>query len=155
MSGRGTVIAVTSLALEARVALGPGVSVICKQASALAGALDAAVKHGAAGIISFGIAGGLAPELMAGHWVVGSAVRTDDGYFPTDRYWAARLLNSLPRAVHGEIAGTDAPAATSRDKRRLHARTGAALVDMESHIAAFIAASYRIPFAVCRVVIDA
>jgi adenosylhomocysteine nucleosidase len=155
MSGRGAVIAVTSLALEARVALGPGVVVICKQASHLAGTLDAAVKRGAAGIISFGIAGGLAPHLAAGDWVVGSAVRTDDGYFPTDRHWAARLLNALPGALHAEIAGTDAPAASSRDKRRLYARTGAALVDMESYIAGSIAASHRIPFAVCRVVIDA
>jgi adenosylhomocysteine nucleosidase len=155
MSGRGAVIAVTSLALEARVALGPGVAVICKQASQLAGALEGAVKGGAAGIISFGIAGGLAPNLAAGNWVIGSAVRTDDGYFPTDRHWAVRLLNALPGAVYAEIAGTDAPAASSRDKRRLHARTGAALVDMESHIAACIAASHRIPFAVCRVVIDA
>ena len=154
MSGRGAVIAVTSLALEARVALGPGVAVVCKPASQLAGALDAAVKRGAAGIISFGIAGGLAPQLRAGHWVVGSAVRTDDGYFPADRRWAARLLHALPSPVHAEIAGTAAPAATSRDKKRLYVRTGAGLVDMESHIAASVAAAHRIPFAVCRVVID-
>src|SRR5262249_5314341 len=38
---------------------------------------------------------------------------------------------------------------------RLHAETGAAAVDMESHVAARIAAAHRIPFAACRVVIDA
>ena len=59
MSRIGGVVAVTSLALEARVALGPGVSVICSQGLQLVAALEAAIEGGAAGIISFGIAGGL------------------------------------------------------------------------------------------------
>ena len=58
MSTRGDVVAVTCLALEARIALGPGVSVICTHASQLIAALDRAAKGGASGIISFGIAGG-------------------------------------------------------------------------------------------------
>jgi hypothetical protein len=40
------------------------------------------------------------------------------------------------------------------EKRRLHEQTGAVAVDTESHVAARIAAAYRIPFAVCRAVID-
>src|SRR5215470_4772056 len=81
MSTRGHVVAVTCLALEARIALGPGVAVICNHASELVAALEAAAKRGAAGIISFGIAGGLAPDLSAGDWVVGSGVRTEQGHF--------------------------------------------------------------------------
>src|SRR6266481_1322373 len=65
MSTRGHVVAVTCLAMEARIALGPGVAVICNHASELAASLEAAAKRGAAGIISFGIAGGLAPHLAA------------------------------------------------------------------------------------------
>ena len=76
MSTRGHVVAVTCLALEARIALGPGVAVICNHASELVASLEAAAKRGAAGIISFGIAGGLAPDLNAGDWVVGSGART-------------------------------------------------------------------------------
>src|SRR2546430_12381102 len=64
MSTRGHVVAVTCLALEARIALGPGVAVICNHASQLVASLEAAAKRGAAGIISFGIAGGLAPDLV-------------------------------------------------------------------------------------------
>ena len=78
MAGGTAVIAVTSLSLEARIALGPGVSVICEHASRLVAALEAAIAQGVAGIISFGVAGGLAPDLAAGAWVIGirSAHRT-------------------------------------------------------------------------------
>src|SRR5215472_11096251 len=71
-----TVIAVTSLLLEARIATGPGVSVICGHASQLVSCLQAAIKRGASGVISFGVAGGLAPHLAPGDWVIGSGVRT-------------------------------------------------------------------------------
>jgi hopanoid-associated phosphorylase len=155
MSGSGWVIAVTSLALEARIALGPGVSVICQQGAKLSTALAAAVEGGVAGIISFGIAGGLAPDLVAGDWIVGATVITGHEHFPTDRAWARKLLEMLPSARHADIVGSDAPVAGATDKRQLHARTGAAVVDTESHIAARIAAACRVPFAVCRTVIDA
>ena len=154
MSTRGHVVAVTCLALEARIALGPGVAVICNHASQLVASLEAAAKRGAAGIISFGIAGGLAPHLAAGDWVVASGVRTQHGHFPTDRGWARALLEALPGAVHAEIIGADTPIAEPVEKRQLHLRTGAVAVDTESHVAARIAAAHRIPFAACRAVID-
>jgi len=155
MSGTGGVVAVTSLALEARIALGPGVSVICNQGLQLAAALEAAIARGASGIISFGIAGGLAPGLVAGSWIAGAAVRSGEQLFPTDQRWTRTLLATLPGAVRAVILGVDAPVAHPLEKRLLHARTGAAAVDMESHIAARIAAAHRIPFAACRAVIDA
>src|SRR5215469_17452750 len=130
------------------------VAVTCNHASELVAALEAAAKRGAAGIISFGIAGGLAPDLGAGDWVVGSGVRTEQGHFPTDRGWARALLEALPSAVHAEIVGADAPIAEPSEKRRLHLQTGAVAVDTESHLAARIAAAHRIPFAACRAVID-
>src|SRR6266702_4090052 len=154
MSPRGHVVAVTCLAMEARIALGPGVAVICNHASELVASLEAAANRGAAGIISFGIAGGLAPHLAAGDWVVASGVRTQQGHFPTDRGWARALLEALPGAVHAEIIGADAPIAEPVEKRQLHLRTGAVAVDTESHVAARIAAAHRIPFAACRAIID-
>jgi hopanoid-associated phosphorylase len=155
MSGRAAVIAVTSLALEARIASGPGVSVICNQASRLASSLEAAIERGACGIISFGIAGGLAPKLVAGDWVVGSAVRSRDARHPADARWARRLMEALPGAVLAETAGADGAIATCVDKRRLHEQTDTVAVDMESHIAARVAARHNIPFAICRTIIDA
>jgi adenosylhomocysteine nucleosidase len=154
MSSELSVVAVTCLALEARIAAGAGVAVICSHASQLVVGLEAAVRRGACGIISFGIAGGLAPDLVAGDWVIAAGVRTDRGRIAADHAWARRLLAALPGAVHADIVGVDAPVADPLEKRFAHARTGAAAVDMESHIAAKIAAAHGIPFAACRVVID-
>jgi hopanoid-associated phosphorylase len=131
------------------------VSVICDQASRLVAALDLAIKSGASGIISFGVAGGLSPDLVAGDWIIGSAIRTERERFASDRVWAQRLLEALPGAIHADVVGVDAPVACALDKRRLHAETGAVAVDMESHIAARIAAAHGIPFTSCRVIIDA
>jgi hopanoid-associated phosphorylase len=155
MSSREPVIAVTCLALEARIALGPDVSVLCDHASRLVAALEAAVKRGACGIISFGIAGGLAPDLSAGDWVIASGVRCGNRRYPTDPAWTQRLLEALPGATHADIAGVHIPIAEPLQKRQLHVRTGAVAVDMESHIAAELAARHGLPFAAYRVIIDA
>src|SRR2546430_14130378 len=125
MSTRGHVVAVTCLALEARIALGPGVAVICNHASKLVASLEAAAKRGAAGIISFGIAGGLAPHLAAGDWVVASGVRTQQGHFPTDRGLARALLEALPSVVHAEIIRADSPIAAPVEKGQTHLVIGA------------------------------
>jgi hypothetical protein len=42
----------------------------------------------------------------------------------------------------------------SEEKLALHASAGTVAVDMESHIAARIAAAHGVPFAACRVIID-
>ena len=155
MPGQAGVVAVTCLALEAGIARGPGVSVLCNQSSGLRAALRAAIAHGASGIISFGIAGGLAPDLIAGDWVVASGVKTGKDVIATDRAWAQRLLELLPNAIHAHVLGVDSVIAGPGEKLQLHDETGAAAVDMESHVAAEIAAEHRIPFAACRVIIDA
>jgi adenosylhomocysteine nucleosidase len=148
------IVAVTSLALEARIALGPGVSVICSPGSRLAAALASAVARGVCGIISFGVAGGLAASLRAGDWIVAATVRAGQEIFPTDPEWTRALIERLPAAVYADIVGMDAPVAEPCDKRLLHAQTGAAAVDMESHIAARIAAASGLPFVACRAIID-
>ncbi len=156
MSRHAGVVAVTSLALEARIAQGPGVSVVlCNQSQHLAARLGAAIARGASGIISFGIAGGLAPHLVAGDCIVASAVRNGNEAIATDRVWAQRLLQAIPDAMHAEVVGTDTLLAHPAQKARVHAETRALAVDMESHIAARVAHAHRIPFAVCRIVIDA
>jgi adenosylhomocysteine nucleosidase len=150
----GGIVAVTSLALEARIAGGPGVSVICSQGERLAAALESAVERGACGIISFGVAGGLAPGLAVGDWIAATAVITGQRRFPTDPTWTRSLRDRLPRAVQADILGMDTPAADPGRKQLLYAQMGAVAVDMESHIAAEIAAAHQIPFAAARVIID-
>ena len=60
------IIAVTCLSFEAQVAAGPGIDVLCGTAQRYVDKLEAAVKAGGSGIISIGIAGGLAPGLNPG-----------------------------------------------------------------------------------------
>jgi hopanoid-associated phosphorylase len=142
------------LSFEARVAAGPGISVLCGTAQRYIDKLDSAVKAGGSGIISIGIAGGLAPGLVPGDWVVASGVVANGMRFPTDERWSRRLLDALPGAVFADISGVDEPVVGRTDKRNLHEANGTVAVDMESHIAARIACAHRVPFAACRVIID-
>ena len=148
------IIAVTCLSFEAQVAAGPGISVLCGMAQRYVDKLEAAVRAGGAGIISIGIAGGLAPGLAPGDWVVASGVVADGNRIPTNASWSNRLLKALPSAIHADISGVDAPVVAQADKRALHEAAGTVAVDMESHIAAKIAARHSVPFAACRVIID-
>jgi phosphorylase superfamily protein len=68
------IIAVTCLSFEAQVAAGPGIDVLCGTAQRYVDKLESAVKAGGSGIISIGIAGGLARGLNPGDWVIASGV---------------------------------------------------------------------------------
>jgi adenosylhomocysteine nucleosidase len=151
----GAIIAVTGLAFEARIAARSGVAVMFNSDRVrLIDALEQAIQRGARGIISFGIAGGLAPHLRLGDCVVPSAIMTEKRRFQTDAEWSAGLLAGLKRAHDGAIIGVDAAVADPRTKRGLHERTGAVAVDMESHVVAEIAEAYGVPFTALRVVAD-
>jgi hopanoid-associated phosphorylase len=150
------VIAVTGVKFEARIAAAPGVVVLCgSDPLVLRASLRAALTKGASGVISFGTAGGLAPDLTVGRFVVASAIVKDQIRLFTDPVWSEMLLRVLPHPVHGEIAGVEAPVAHPAAKRSLRDRTGACAIDMESFIAAQIAVEFAVPFVACRVIIDA
>jgi adenosylhomocysteine nucleosidase len=154
-------VAVTGLMFEARIAAGPGITVICsgKQLQ-----LRMSVRRGCDGIMSFGIAGGLAPNLPPGTCIVGRNIIADHGRYATNHGWAAALMETalaatdrsaaIRHVVFGDIAGSEVPVACTKAKRLLHEKTGAAAVDLESHVAARIAAEHRIPFAAFRIVTD-
>jgi adenosylhomocysteine nucleosidase len=151
------VIAVTGLTTEARIAAGPGILTFsgAGDASGLARALEAAVANKASAIISFGLAGGLAPGLAPGTKLVARAVVTEAGArYCGDPVWSHRLSGALGGAMIADIVGVDAPVAGPAEKRALHSKTGAHAADMESHIAARIAAAHKLPFAAFRVVAD-
>ncbi|MFM0225074.1 phosphorylase [Paraburkholderia dipogonis] len=155
------VIVVTGMAFEARIARGEGVEVVyAARADLLERALSAAVARGCSGIISFGTAGGLAPDLEPGSLIVADAVEGPFGRLPTDRPWSDRLAAALAagppsaRLRRGLMAAVTAPLVTAGDKDVLHRSNGALAVDMESHIAGAKAAAHGVPFAVCRAIVD-
>ncbi len=152
------VVVATGLDFEAELALGEeNAKVCCGRGSQMAVALAAAVGPGCRGIISFGIAGGLDPQLRTGTCIVASSVIGANGVrsaLPTDERWSNILLQSRSDAVHAPVLGIDTPVTEPKNKLRLFHQTGAAAVDMESHIVASIAGSHGLPFAVLRVVAD-
>jgi adenosylhomocysteine nucleosidase len=150
-----SIIAVTGLDFEARIAGGDGVKVICAgNGERLREALRQVLSAPCSGIVSFGLAGGLDPELECGRWVVADAIIASGVRFETDRRWTGALMHRLANASVGTIAGSDAPLSDPPMKRALRQRSGAAAVDMESHIAAEIAQACGVPFVACRVIID-
>jgi hopanoid-associated phosphorylase len=153
--GWGEVIVVVGLAFEARIAAGPGMRVICGgDGRDLPATIARAIAQGCQGLVSFGVAGGIAPALKPGDCIVASAVLSGQNLLPTDPQWSRRLLQVIPKPVHGMVLGVPATVADPADKRALHLRTGAVAVDMESHIVAKAAAEHRLPMAAIRVITD-
>nr|MBN3728992.1 hypothetical protein [Burkholderia sp. Ac-20379] len=96
LTTQAPVIAVTGMAFEAKIARGDGVeTVFAARADRLERALSEAVARGCAGIISFGTAGGLAPDLEPGALVIADAIDGPFGEMVTDAAWNRRLANAL------------------------------------------------------------
>jgi hopanoid-associated phosphorylase len=150
------VIAVTGLAMEARIASGPGVRALAGAGNGrqLALALERELAGGASAVISFGIAGGLAEDIAPGTWLVVRGIVASTARWRCDTAWTRILAERLRGALTADVAGVDSPVVDAAAKRALHRATGAAAVDTESHIAASFATAHGIPFAAFRVVAD-
>jgi adenosylhomocysteine nucleosidase len=148
-------IVVVGMAFEARIAARLGVPVVCGgDGTYLERSLARAMAAGCKGLISFGVAGGLAPGLTPGTCIIGSSVIDDGEERPTDVRWSQRLQRIIPGTVCGPLLGVRQPVALAEDKRALHEKTGAIGVDMESHVVARAAARHGVPLAAIRVVVD-
>ncbi len=148
------IIVVTGLAFEARIAAGPGITVICQQNAHLADRLVPALAEGCEGVVSFGTAGGLVDDLRPGAWVIARSVIAGERRFATDARWSQALRAVLPDARYGDIAGVAEPVVHAADKHALHRATGALAADMESQVVGRLATARELPFVCCRVVID-
>lgn len=105
--------------------------------------LDALLQRGPALVLSSGLAGGLDPALPVGAVLI-------DG----DAGLARQLAAAVPVAIRASITGQDAIAGGVAGKAALRQATGAAAVDMESHIAARAARRHGAAFAAIRVISD-
>jgi hopanoid-associated phosphorylase len=154
------ILIVTGLAQEARIAAGPGMTVICsssdpKQLRALLATFDPSTIRG---VISFGVAGGLCPTLKSGDVVVATEVMAGDSRWLAGLTLSEELIAGTGlgrrRVVQGGLAGVEEVVAAQAGKAALHLETGAVAVDMESHIAAAYAEEAGLPFAALRVISD-
>lgn len=143
---------VVGLAAEARCAKGLGGMIeagggTAQGASAAAARLIAA---GATALLSFGLAGGLAPGLSAGCLVVPITVIDPGGTeWSTDPALARRI--GTPAGI---LFATPAILDSVSAKHRAWQQTGALAADIESGAVARAAAEHRLPFAVLRAVCD-
>jgi adenosylhomocysteine nucleosidase len=158
---RSPVGVVTGLRAEARCLRGLAVRVACSGGSAERARAEAArlVAEGAAALVSFGLAGGLAPELRPGDLLLPEAVLSPHGpSIPTDPAWRGRLRSLLEagglRTTGSALVGSERVVATVGDKRKLREATGAVTVDMESHAVAETAVAAALPFVIIRAIAD-
>ncbi len=155
---RPALLVITGLRREARIAAGDGVATLCSggDSRALAGLLES-LPPPSAGVLSFGLGGGLSPALRSGDVVVASHVIATGEPLETDRDWHARIVSAIEHKQslhHGLVAGRDAVQARAAEKASLHLESGALAVDMESHMAGDYARRHGLPFAVIRAVSD-
>lgn len=151
------VLCVCGLASEARIARRAGFSVVvgAGDRQRTAALLDGAVGK-ASCLVSFGIAGALAPQLRPGDVVLSGDVVAPDGHWQSDEA-LCRRLGALAReigAVEGRVYGAPSLLALPRQKERAWNETGALAVDLESDVVARAAQEAGIPFLVLRAIAD-
>jgi hopanoid-associated phosphorylase len=145
---------VVGLEAEARLARRlPGAIRVAAGGGTAEGARRAAERllaQGARGLISFGLAAGLSPDLLPGDVLVPRRVVIDGTFFHTDR----RLCQTLGGVTEHDLLHSERIIATAEEKRRLFATTGCSALDMESGVVARAALAEARPFAVLRAVCD-
>ncbi|MFT4025327.1 MAG: phosphorylase [Novosphingobium sp.] len=150
----GHVVAVVGLQREAAVLRRLDVVTVAGGGASarLASELGEVAKH-ADGIISFGMAGALSPELRLGEWVIGDRVSGALDH-ECDTRWIGALSARLPGTRIGPVHADGKLVADPAKKADLNRTSGCLVADMESHVAAAVARRYNLPFAVLRCVSD-
>jgi hopanoid-associated phosphorylase len=151
------VLCTSGLAAEARIARAAGFQVIVGAGDpGRTAALVRDAVRDAKCLISFGVAGGLAPHMRPGDVILSSEVIDDDRrWSPGDAF--QRQVADMAReigAIDGPVLGWRTIIANEQDKAKAWRQTGAIAVDMESAIVARAAAAASIPFLVLRTVAD-
>jgi len=127
--------------------------------AAAAAAARRLIDAGAGALVSWGLAGGLAPSLESGAVCLPEEVIGPDGaHYATAGEWRetlAPLVAARRRVVRGSLLTSFAPIGTATAKAAAHRDTGAVAVDMESSAVAEAARTHGLPFIAVRAIVDA
>jgi len=158
---------VCALAAEARhltpLADGTLLAVSGMGMAAASQSAQALVEAGAGALVSWGMAGGLDPALVAGTVFLPSEVVAAEGVvLSTASHWRERLsmavrtqpATTLPIILQGRLLTSPKAIGSLSEKAALFQQTGAAAVDMESLAIAEIAHTHQLPFIAIRVIVD-
>jgi hopanoid-associated phosphorylase len=152
-----SILCTSGLAAEAKIARLAGLSVVMGGGDPeRTEALIERALAGAACLVSFGIAGALAPGLRPGSVIVSGEIVAEGRRWqvePAFRLRIARLAREIG-AAEGVVYGAETVVATAVAKARVWAATGALVVDLESAVVARAAQARGIPFVVVRAVAD-
>lgn len=150
-------VCISGLNVEAKIAQAAGFSVVIGAGDReRTEALVATAAGQADRLVSFGIAGGLAPSLKAGTVVVSGEVVSEGHHWviePSIRQQLSQFARSVG-AVEGPILGARSILATQTAKKHAWDNTRAIAVDLESEIVARTATALGIPFIVLRSIAD-
>jgi adenosylhomocysteine nucleosidase len=116
------------------------------------------LEEGATALLSWGIAGGLAPKLSPGSLILPKTIiSSNQSLYHVDTPWHKSLCNRLKGHVDFHIeplAESAMVVRTPAEKAILFRETGAIGVDMESAAVATVAQDAGVPFMVVRAVAD-
>jgi adenosylhomocysteine nucleosidase len=151
------VLCTSGLAAEAKIARAAGFPVVigAGDRERTAALVESAVE-GAECLMSFGIAGALAPNLRSGDVVLSAEVVCDGQRWQADERFQDHVTDLAREigAFRGPVLGASGILATEADKSRAWRETGALAVDLESGVVARIALRAGIPFLVARTIAD-
>lgn len=112
------------------------------------------IKKGATHLISFGVCGGLSPDLNAGDLVIANKAMMDGQVVDLDVDWAQAARAHLSYAKTGSMLSVRTPLVSPVEKHVAFEKTSAITVDVESYAVASIAQQYGLPCLVLRAVLD-
>lgn len=148
---------ICGLEMEARIArkfAGDNVAVSAVKANVARERTAELINNGATQIMSFGLAGGLAPDLCSGDIVIGTHVATKDKVYKCDDGLIDHLIGILGSVRCGAVWGSEGILAKAADKQALYKSSSCLIADMESYHVGEVAALHKVPFAIVRAVVD-
>jgi len=115
-------------------------------------ASEVLITRGATQLLSWGTAGGLAPNLQAGDVVVPEKILFKDKEYFADKDWHKEFKQEFNT---GSIVFSENILTSVHDKQDLFSKYHAVAIDMESAAVAEIAQKHGLPFLALRFIVDA